>query len=141
MLKRIFQRRTGHENRRRVAEISALQSVASRRLACYRKKRWLGGQQVLEYAVFISAISAALLTMYIYTQRGLQGVIKASADQICPQSESEQFVGSDMTQSSSESITESQDKTFLNKTLGQSIVNTDSYSKTTGTSTMSSESY
>jgi len=141
MLERIFQRRTGHENRRRVAEISALQSVASRRFACYRKTRGLRGQQVLEYAVFISAISAALLTMYLYTQRGLQGVIKASADQICPQSESEQFVGSDMTQSSSESITETSDKTFLNKTLGQSIVNTDSYSKTTGTSTMSSESY
>ena len=141
MLERIFQRRTGHENRRRPAEILALQSVAGRRLACYRKTRWNRGQQVLEYAVFISAISAALLTMYIYTQRGLQGVIKASADQICPPSESEEFVGSDNTQSSSESITESEDKTFLNKTLGQSSVDTDSFSKTTGTSTVSSESY
>lgn len=38
------------------------------------------GQQVAEYSLLIAAISAALLAMYIYAKRGLQGTIKGLTD-------------------------------------------------------------
>jgi Flp pilus assembly pilin Flp len=69
--------KTGHENRQRPKEASALRASFGCR-----------GQQALEYALFIGAISLAFVVMFTYSKRGLQSVIKATADQIGPQEDS-----------------------------------------------------
>ena len=38
------------------------------------------GQQVMEYAVILAAISMALTVMYVYAKRGLQSTIKDTVD-------------------------------------------------------------
>ena len=38
------------------------------------------GQQIVEYGLLISALSMALLAMYVYTKRGLQSTIKDLTD-------------------------------------------------------------
>ena len=50
--------------------------------ACHSFFLWMSrhGQQVAEYSLLIAAISAALLAMYIYAKRGLQGTIKGLTD-------------------------------------------------------------
>ncbi|MDD5004887.1 MAG: hypothetical protein PHS34_06955 [Candidatus Omnitrophica bacterium] len=40
------------------------------------------GQSIAEYALLIAVVSAALLAMQIYMKRGIQSVIKYSADQL-----------------------------------------------------------
>ncbi len=39
-------------------------------------------QGITEYALVIAAVAAALLTMQVYFKRGVQSVVKASADQL-----------------------------------------------------------
>lgn len=39
-------------------------------------------QSILEYAILIGIIAAALSTMQIYLRRGIQSVIRAAADEV-----------------------------------------------------------
>ena len=46
-----------------------------------------GGQAIVEYAVLIGIVAAALVTMQTYIKRGIQAGIKVAADQIGDQSQ------------------------------------------------------
>lgn len=46
------------------------------------------GQSMAEYAILIAIVSAALLAMQVYMRRGIQGVIKAAADDVGKQEDS-----------------------------------------------------
>jgi len=73
---------SGLTNERRLSEGRTLPETGESRSACH--SFFLGmsrrGQQVAEYSLLIAAISAALLAMYIYAKRGLQGTIKGLTD-------------------------------------------------------------
>jgi hypothetical protein len=56
-----------------------------RRVFCY-------GQSMAEYAILIAIVSAALLSMQFYMRRGIQGVIKAAADEVGKQEDSSERV-------------------------------------------------
>lgn len=47
-----------------------------------RRKRFLTGQAIIEYALFAGVVIAALIAMQGYMKRGIQAVVKASADDI-----------------------------------------------------------
>lgn len=139
--------KTGHENRQRAKEASALRTSFVRRLACSLRGGGLAmnasagrrGQQTLEYAVFIGVVSLALLVMYMYTRRGLQAVIKVSADQIGPQADSVPQWSVSSPSTNSETSTLADETMHINKIGGASIYDTGSYAVTTGTSTIWSE--
>jgi len=61
-------------------------------------------QSTLEYAVIISVIVAALLTMQVYIKRGIQGKLRSAADEIGRQYDPGNTI-SDMTFSLSGDIT------------------------------------
>jgi hypothetical protein len=61
------------------------------------------GQQMLEYAIMLGAISAAIMAMFVYSKRGLQAVIKAQADELT--GDGEQPAWSDTISSNSSSTT------------------------------------
>ena len=42
-------------------------------------------QSVIEYAILLALVGAALAGMQVYMKRGLQGVVKFQADQLGPQ--------------------------------------------------------
>ena len=129
--------KTGRENRQRAKEVSALRTSFVRRLACYGTGR--RGQQVLEYAIFIGAVSLVLLVMYMYTRRGLQAVIKVSADQIGPQEDSVPQWSAANPSTYSTGSTLASDSMLTNKTGNARTYDTQSYATTTGTSITSSE--
>lgn len=62
------------------------------------------GQSTVEYAVLIACVMLALMTMYGYIKRGIQGKMRESADQIGSQYEPGNTV-SDFTISSRSDIT------------------------------------
>lgn len=47
-----------------------------------RNRRFIAGQSVVEYAVFIAVIAAALVTMSVYVRRSIQANLKAVEDQV-----------------------------------------------------------
>ncbi len=53
---------------------------------------WLRGQTVLEYIIFLSVVTVALFFMGPAIKRGLQGLVKVTADQIGNQELAEQRV-------------------------------------------------
>ena len=64
------------------------------------------GQQVVEYAVLLAAISMALTVMYVYAKRGLQSTIKDVTDkEIGSQVDSEQVMAPDELQKSNAVVT------------------------------------
>ena len=46
------------------------------------RKKLASGQAVLEYAVFIAVVAAALITMSTYVRRSIQANLKGVEDQI-----------------------------------------------------------
>jgi Flp pilus assembly pilin Flp len=42
-------------------------------------------QSMVEYALLLGVVSAALIAMQFYMKRGIQGAVKVSADQLGPQ--------------------------------------------------------
>lgn len=42
----------------------------------------MGGQSILEYAILISVVSAALITMSLYVRRAIQANLKTIQNQI-----------------------------------------------------------
>ena len=79
------------------------------------------GQQVVEYAVILVALSMALTVMYVYAKRGLQSTIKDTVDkEIGSQVDSAQILAPQQhqqTHSVSESL--SQDATRAVKNIGE----------------------
>ena len=94
-------RQANYKNERPIAEAGALQMPAPGRSACpslVSERRACPsfflrgifssrGQQVIEYAILVTIISVALLSMSQYAARGIQAVVKGSADQIGPQAD------------------------------------------------------
>jgi hypothetical protein len=108
----------------------------------HRVKRNLRqGQQALEYAVLIAAISMALTVMYVYGKRGIQAVIKDSADQIGSQANSQPAAGSIITSGTSTLTTVTNDITGVNQIGGEKNYNSQSVSTTQGVSQTHTESY
>lgn len=101
------------------------------------------GQQIVEYALVITAISAALTAMYVYTKRGLQAVIKDTVDsEIGPQVDSATVLSvGDSQDSTSVSTTVSRDDSHnIDNELGEERQYFfDSVSGTTGTTTTISD--
>ena len=64
-----------------------------------KKFRKSKGQQLIEYGVLLTALTTALLIMYVYTKRGLQAVIRDSASQIGSQGDSHPRISSIVTSS------------------------------------------
>ncbi len=64
-----------------------------------KKFRKSKGQQLIEYGVLLTALTTALLIMYVYTKRGLQAVIRDSVAQIGSQGDSHPSISSIVTSS------------------------------------------
>lgn len=47
-----------------------------------KKKRYISGQTILEYATLTVCVIAALLTMNVYVKRGMQGRLRQVADEL-----------------------------------------------------------
>lgn len=79
------------------------------------------GQQILEYAVVLVALSMALTVMYVYAKRGLQSTIKDTVDkEIGSQVDSAQILAPQQHQQSrSVAETLSQDSTRVVKNIGE----------------------
>jgi hypothetical protein len=100
MLKEISNRGFENGKEQLIAEVYSLQEPVMgssacperSRGACPRKRKSIRGQQILEYAILIAAISAALTAMFVYGKRGLQSMVRQTADQIGPQKDSEQIM-------------------------------------------------
>ena len=107
MLKENLNTKSKNRNGQSVIQTHALQASVRDCPACPREKnsRKRNGQQVIEYGVLIAALTTALLVMYVYTKRGLQAVIKDSADQIGSQADNEPEVSSIMTTGNSMLVT------------------------------------
>ncbi len=95
----------------------------------------------MEYSILIAVIAVAVTTMYIYAKRGLQGIIRANADQIVLQNETDQFIGAANISTESESLTFVNSSSTVNKTVDYSMVEMSSFSDTVGNSTTTSESF
>ncbi|MBI5873186.1 MAG: hypothetical protein HZB36_03480 [Candidatus Omnitrophica bacterium] len=94
----------------------------------------------MEYVVFFSALITALLVMYVYTKRGVQSVIKVSADQIGPQIDSAPLYLAtipETTTSTGETLTN--ETTQIDQVGGQRTLSVQSESVSTGISTTISE--
>ncbi len=114
---------------------------ALRAPALFCLRRSTRGQQVLEYAVLISAIITALLFMYMYGRRGLQAAIKASADQMGTQDKSEPLAGAVVTTGVSTIATVTSDTSEVNKIGEERYYNYQSISETQGVSETRTQSY
>lgn len=122
-------------------EQSALRMPALFCPTCPERKKFQRGQQALEYGIFVFAISLALLTMYVYTKRGLQAAIKTSADQIGPQIDSIPFAGSVETNSISQLRTLTSDTMEVNKIGQERFYEFDSVSTSSGNATTVTTAY
>lgn len=101
------EKKDGYRNRQRAAGQGLQLGTAGCRACHYRaglNSRPTGfhgvfiwakkGQQVIEYALVITAITAALTVMYVYVKRGLQAAIKNKVDaDIGPQLHSAPILG------------------------------------------------
>jgi len=94
----------------------------------------------MEYAILVSVLSSALIVMYVYTKRGLQNVLKISADQIGPQGDSAPLSSVSMhenTTSTAETLTD--EATQVDRIGREQTITMRSDSITTGISTTWSE--
>jgi len=116
---KILNTQSGLTNERRLSERRTLPEAGESRSASHSFLLGLSprGQQVAEYSLLIAAISAALLAMYIYTKRGLQGTIKNLADhEIGWQNDSVPILASGAHQSSNSTLnTVSHDRMNIKK--------------------------
>jgi len=94
------------------------------------------GQQVIEYAVILAAVSMALTVMYVYAKRGLQSTIKDTVDkEIGPQIDSAQILAPEQHQQSrSVEETVSQDTTRVVKNIYEAQYYMNSTTASTGIS-------
>lgn len=127
-----------------MAEVYSLQEPVMGSSACPRKRKSIRGQQILEYAVLIAAISAALTAMFVYGKRGLQSMIRYSADQVGLQKDSEQIMTGAQTnispmKGSSAITTYSSDTSDVQKIGEARFYDTSSVSFSSGNSTTISE--
>jgi hypothetical protein len=92
---------------------------------------------VIEYALVLVAISAALTVMYVYMKRGMQASIKGLVDhQIGPQGDSNPRISAVETQSSESSmVTDTAGTTRVQKSGRGGRYTMDMVSNTTGTAT------
>jgi len=108
------------------------------------KKSSRAGQQVIEYAVVLAAISLALTVMYVYTKRGLQSTIKDTVDkEIGQQVDSEQIMPPEQYQNSNSVTTVlTQDAAEVVKNIGEASYYFNSATTSTGVSnTLSNQLY
>lgn len=107
MLQENLNTKSKNKNGQSVIQTRTLQASVMDCPACPREKnsRKRNGQQIIEYGVLIAAITTALLVMSVYTKRGLQAVIKDSADQIGSQADNEPEVSSTLTTGNSSMVT------------------------------------
>jgi hypothetical protein len=56
-----------------------------------RRKKNTKAQSISEYVVFIGIVTIALLGMQVYMKRGIQAVIKTSADEVGNQQDAEEI--------------------------------------------------
>lgn len=144
------------ENRQRTIGASALRDPIVRCPACSAEggapasPRSAGckgiflkrGQQAIEYALYISAVSLSLIFMFTYAKRGVQAAIKGSADQMSKQYESEQVVDPTETQSGgSTMVTEASDSSQTTQIGNQYTYATDLFSNSYGTASSTSTTY
>ena len=107
MLQENLNTKSKNKNGQPMTQMRTLQVSVMDCPACPRGKnsRKRSGQQIIEYGVLIAAITTALLVMSVYTKRGLQAVIKDSADQIGSQADNEPDVTSILTTGNSSMVT------------------------------------
>ena len=110
----------------------ALQAPVFHRPACRRLHH---GSQIVEYGLLLAAISAALMGMYVYGRRGVQGVIRTTVDgEIGPQINGLQdagFMGNDSSQSTYDTVSSDDSRGRLDAT--GIIYDTNSFSSSSGT--------
>ena len=101
------------------------------------KALWRRGQQILEYAIVIAAVSTALTVMYVYTKRGLQASIRDLADtEIGGQMDSQPIVDVSAHQSAvGVASTLTNDSMTVRKTYHEALYASNSISTSQGTST------
>ncbi|MFH0876837.1 MAG: hypothetical protein V1863_01255 [Candidatus Omnitrophota bacterium] len=108
----------------------------------WRTKRFQRGQQTMEYAIFIFAISVALLTMYMYSRRGLQSVVRYSSDQLIgPQEDFYPASGSTVVNTISTVNTLTDTSMHIRKINGERRYETAAVSATEGNTISISETY
>ena len=73
---------------------------------------------MMEYAVLIATVSAALVAMQIYMKRGMQGRLKDLANQISPIQYERGNTTSDYTVTRTSSMTENVDRGTYTRTIG-----------------------
>jgi uncharacterized protein (UPF0333 family) len=125
------------ENEQRIKEASALRSHFIRCSACLKNRIFSNrGQQVMEYALLASAVISALLIMYVYTKRGVQSLIKVSADQIGPQIDSAPlYSAANPENTTSTGSTLTNETTQIDQVGEQRTLSVQSQSASTGSST------
>lgn len=110
--------------------------------ACPDTKRFQRGQQAMEYAVFIFAISLALITMYVYSKRGLQAVMRYSSDQmIGPQEDFYPASGSIIVNTIAKVNTLTDSSAKIRKVNGERYYETTAVAASTGNTTMVMQTY
>lgn len=86
------------------------------------------GQNTLEYALIISVVIAALLTINTYLKKGVQGRLKESTDQIGKQFDPENFTTASKTAGSGNTIT-SEDRDVATGTTTSNITTAETVTK------------
>jgi Flp pilus assembly pilin Flp len=109
-------------------------------LMCKCRKA-LCGQQVVEYAILIGIIAVTLMAMQVFAKRGLQAVIKGSADQIGPQSDSQQPMSSSAMTSASSTLTEASSRSESGQQGESRVSNFEAQDRSSGESCATSIEY
>ena len=65
-------------------------------LATRNSQRSVGGQAIVEYAILIGVITAAIVGMQTYAKRGIQATVKLAADQIGSQRQGGQDISAEV---------------------------------------------
>lgn len=123
------------------ANIGVRRQVRRHRRGKIQRKNAKCGQQVLEYAILIGIIAMVLTAMMVYGKRGLQAVIKGSADQIGSQADSQPSMTSTIAGSASLSTTATSDESNVIQAGESRTYQFDSVSSTTGNTVSVSNMY
>lgn len=138
MTERLIGKKAGR-NGRQDGPARSLQAPASCRPAC-RRLFWRGcrGSQIIEYAIVITALSAAFTTMFVYGKRGMQAVIRTTVEkEIGPQADGLQapgFMADEHMQARLSTI--SGDNSRAQQTPAGIIYDSDTYSASSGVATI-----
>ncbi len=129
------------ENRQRTIGASALRNPIVR-CPAYKGIFLKRGQQTIEYALFISAVSLALIIMFTYAKRGVQAAIKGSADQMSHQYESDALANpTETSETTSKIITETNDTTDITHVGDQKVYETESWTNNYGNAFSTTTTY